>query len=254
LYLDSTSPFSTFGTLPFGDMDKPVVLTALGRLGKTPKMNASEHVSRAEVNMSIRPDGTIAGTSSNRMTGVFESATRAQRFSRQSRPEDDEVKELLFRFNETGTGGMQYPDPQDITKPYWLKSTFKLEPLANMPGRGGLTVPVGLAPGLMAGFGSYTPESNTPFPVSCSSRIVEERYVLNFPENVSIEVIPKGALFRQGDIRYESKFVQDGRKITVTRSLKVQRSSNLCGDRQARDWLALYKVLQHDLRSQVIYR
>ena len=254
LYMDSTSPFSTFGTLPFGDIDKPVVLTALGRLGKTPKMSASEHVSRTEVNMLIHPDGTIGGTSSSRMTGVFEDAARSQRFSRQSRPEDDEVKELLFRFNETGTGSMQFPDPKDITKPYWLKSTFNLEPLANMPGRGGLAVPVGLAPGFIAGFGSNTPEPKSTLPESCSSRIVEERYVLNFPGSVSIEAIPKGVLFRQGDIRYESRFVQDGHKVTVNRSLKVQRTANLCGVGQSRDWLALYKVLQRDLRSQVIYR
>ncbi len=217
-------------------------------------MSASEHVSRTEVHMLIHPDGTIAGTSSSRMTGVFEDAARSQRFSRQSRPEDDEVKELLFRFNETGAGSMQFPDPKDITKPYWLKSTFKLEPLANMPGRGGLAVPVGLAPGFIAGFGSNTPDPKSTLPESCSSRIVEERYVLNFPGSVSIEAVPKGILFRQGDIRYESRFVQDGHKVTVNRSLKVQRTANLCGVGQSRDWLALYKVLQRDLRSQVIYR
>ena len=54
--------------------------------------------------------------------------------------------------------------------------------------------------------------------------------------------------------RCESRFVQDGHKVTVNRSLKVQRTANLCGVGQSRDWLALYKVLQRDLRSQVIYR
>ena len=44
------------------------------------------------------------------------------------------------------------------------------------------------------------------------------------------------------------------RLVMPSRSLKVQRTTNLCGVGQSRDWLALYKALQRDLRSQVIYR
>ena len=254
LYMDSTDPFSTFGTLPMVDMNKSTVLTALGRLGNTPKMKADEHVSRTEVIMSIRLDGAITGTSYSRMTGLFENSGRNRRFSKQSSPEDAEVKELLFRFNETGQGRMRFTDPTDITQPYWVKTTFTLEPLANMPGRGGLPVPVGLAPGEIASVGSNTPEPESHFPSQCISRVIEERYVLNFPPNVSIEDIPKGTWFRQGDVRYESRFAQDGRKVTVHRTLRVQRAPNICGEKQSRDWLAFYKVLQRDLRSQIIYR
>ena len=254
LYLDSTDPFAPFGTLPVADAGKPVVLTALDRIGNTPKMKADENVSRTEVRMTIRPDGTIAGTSFSRMTGSLENASRSSRFSKQSRSEDAEVKELLFRFNETGKGSMQFTEPTDITKPYWVRATFTLEPLANMPGRGGMPVPVGLAPGQIARAGSNTPEPESRFPSRCGSRVVEERYVLNFPDTISIEEIPKGTQFRQGDVRYESRFVQDGRKVTVHRTLRVERASNVCGTKESQDWLAFYKVLQRDLRSQIIYR
>ena len=149
---------------------------------------------------------------------------------------------------------MQFTEPKDITKPYWVRSTFTLEPLANMPGRGGMPVPVGLAPGEIAWAGSNTPEPESRFPSRCGSRVVEERYVLNFPDTISIEEIPKGMQFRQGDVRYESRFVQDGRKVTVHRTLRVQRAPNVCGAKENRDWLAFYKVLQRDLRSQIIYK
>ena len=149
---------------------------------------------------------------------------------------------------------MRFTDPTDITKPYWIKTKFTLEPLANMPGRGGMPIPVGLAPGEIARSGSLTPEPETKYPSRCISRVVDERYTLNFPGNVSIENIPKGIQFRRGDVRYQSSFIQDGRKVTVHRTLRVQRASNVCGDKQNRDWLAFYKVLQRDLRSQIIYR
>jgi hypothetical protein len=217
-------------------------------------MKADEHVSRVDVSIKIRPDGVIDGTSYSRMTGYFENSSRTERFSKQSRPVDAEVKELLFRFNETGTGSMKFTDPTDITKPYSVRAKFTLEPLANMPGRGGLAVPVGLAPGIISWSGSNTPEPKSEFPSQCTSRLVEERYGLNFPENVTIEDIPKGTKFSRGDIRYESRFSRNERKVTVYRTLRVQRLSNVCGEKEARDWLAFYKVLQRDLRSQIIYR
>jgi len=254
LYLDSTDPFAPFGTLPLSDVNKPVVLTALDRMGHSPKMKADEHVSRTEVNMNIRADGTIAGRSYSRMTGSFENSSRSSWFSRQSRAEEAVVKELLFRFNETGQGRMQSTEATDITKPFWVRATFTLEPLANMPGRGGMPVPVGLAPGEIAGVGSDTPEPESRFPMRCSSYVVDERYVLHFPETVAIEEVPKGMQFRKGDVRYESRFVQEGRRVTLHRTLRVQRAASVCGAKESRDWRALYKVVQRDLRAQIIYR
>ncbi len=254
LYLDSTDPFAPFGTLPFGDYGKPVLLLALDRIARTPEMKAEEHASRTEVTLDIRPDGVIAGTSSTRMTGLFENASRSNHHFAQSRPEAARVKDLLYRFNETGTGGMDHGDPADITRPWWVKAHFELEPIANMPGRGGLPVPVGLAPGEIAGLASDKPEAESNFPSTCASRLVEERYTLVFPANVTIDEVPRGTWFRQGDVRYESRFVRVGQRVTVQRRLKVQRASNLCGVKEHRDWLAFYKVLQRDLRSQIIYR
>ena len=88
------------------------------------------------------------------------------------------------------------------------------------------------------------------YPIPCPAGGVS----LTFQTTISVEQIPKGIQFRQGDVRYESRFVQDGRKVTVHRTLRVQRASNVCGAKENRDWLAFYKVLQRDLRSQIIYR
>ena len=149
---------------------------------------------------------------------------------------------------------MQFTDPTDIAQPYWIKANFTLEPLTNMPGRGGLAVPVGLAPGQIAGTGSNMPDAVTNLPTRCDSSLVEERYSLSFPANVSIDAVPKGTRFERGDIRYESSFAQNGSKVTVHRTLRVQRASNICGEKEGHDWLAFYKVLRRDLRSQIIYR
>src|SRR6202140_5651790 len=88
IYVDSTDQFSHYGTLSFEVMDKPTVLTALGRLGHTPSTKADQNVVRTSIEMKIRPDGTIEGHSAATTPGIFESGSPATRFYAQTPGED----------------------------------------------------------------------------------------------------------------------------------------------------------------------
>jgi hypothetical protein len=254
LYLDATDPFAPFGTLPWSDLDKPVILTRLDRQGRTPPMRAQEHTSRTQVRMTITPQGSIRGSAYTRKTGYLENRSRRSRFEDSSRAMDDVVRSQLFRFNEAGTGTLRYADPSDITQPYEIRSEFTLEPLVNIPGRGAMTVPVGLAPGDIAYLGFLQPEPISERPTMCASRSIEERYVLTFPPNLTIDSVPPGTRYRQGGIVFESRYTQAGRTVTVDRRLSVQRPSRICGLQESRDWHAFYRVIQRELRSQIVYR
>jgi hypothetical protein len=118
LYVDSTDPFSHFGTLSFEVMDKPTVLTGLGRLDRTPRMNADQNGVRTSIEMTIQPDGTIEGHSEATMSGKYEADSRSNRFYSQPTPEAQVVKNLLNRFNETGAGSLDYPDPTVLDQPF----------------------------------------------------------------------------------------------------------------------------------------
>lgn len=254
LYLDSTDRFATFGTLPTSDADKPVLLLNLDRMGRTPPLKAEDHVSRTRVRMTIRSDGSIQGAAHTRQTGFFANSSRSMRFDDRSRAEDEVVRSQLARFNETGSGRMRFTDPTDIAQPFGLSSAFMLEPLVNMPGRGALAMPVGLAPGNIAYIAVSQPEPVSDRPVLCSSRTVHEHYTLTFPTNVVVEEVPKGIRFVRGDIQYESRLTHAGRTVTVDRHLRIQRASRLCGLKEARDWDAFYRALQRDLRAQILFR
>jgi len=253
LYLDSTDRFAPFGTLPYADMDKPVVLTALGKLGRTPRVKAEEHATKVDVFMAIRADGSISGNSMASMIGISENSSRATRFDKKSEPEEAVVKRLLYRFNETGSGSLEYTDPEDLDRPYWVRAHFSLDPVLNVPGRGALAVPVGLAPGEIASAASDKPLAAPKLPYYCRSKLAEERYVLEFPPSISIEDVPKGTTYRSGAIEYQSKFRRIGQKITVERRLRIQREGPLCGAGDHANWVAFYKVLKSDLRSQIVY-
>jgi transglutaminase-like putative cysteine protease len=253
-YVDSTDEFSPFGTLSFEIMDKPTVLTALGRLGRTPRTMADQNVVRTTIEMKIQPDGTIEGHSDATMSGISEAGSRANRYYAQPTPEARVVKSLLSRFNETGTGSLDYPDPTVLGQAFWVKSSFKLDPVSNFPGPGSLMTPVGLAPGIIANFGVQKPLDKREKPYPCFSRMLEDRYQIEFPSNVTIGQMPEGVSYVGGGIRYRSSYEISGHSVVVHREFEVQHPSDVCTPQDNEAWKAFHAVLQRDLRSQLFYR
>jgi len=86
--------------------------------------------------MKIDRDGVVHGTSSVNYQGVPEIESRRIRFYEKSRSEQQVVKELLQRFNETGGGTMDFPEPERIDQSHWIRARFYLNPVTNIPGRG----------------------------------------------------------------------------------------------------------------------
>lgn len=254
LYVDSTDQFSHYGTLSFGVMDKPTVLTALGRLGRTPRMLASDNVNRAEISMVIKRDGTIEGKTSISVSGVFESDARSDRFYAQSTAEEQVVKGLLARFNETGTGSLDYPDPTVLDQSFWVKSSFRLDPVSNFPGPGALMIPVGLSPGGIANFGVHKPVEKRQWNYACISRTLEDRYRIDFPTNTTLGQLPKGVNYHDGGIQYHSSYELSGHFVVVHREIAIQHPHDVCTPQDNEAWKAFHPVLQRDLRSQVFYR
>ena len=253
LYLDSTDQFTPFGLLIFEDMDKPTVLTALGKMGRTPRMLASENFGKVDMTMRIDAQGVVNGTSSVVYQGVPEIESRRFRFYAKSRSERQVIKDLLQRFNETGGGSMEFPEPERIDLPYWIRAKFFLNPVTTIPGRGAIMIPVGIGPGGIAWAGADDPLEND-FLHTCKSHTYEENYSIEFPGNVAIDGLPEGTIFRDGMIHYSSSYTASGRLVTVKRELTIQHDGSVCGPDDNRRWRSFHKVLQKDLRSQIFYR
>ncbi len=84
LFLDSTSRFAPVGTLPNGDLDKPVVIAATGALGRTPMTHPSKDRTESRIQMKLTRNGSIEGKSQAKMFGVFEVASRGSQFNYQN--------------------------------------------------------------------------------------------------------------------------------------------------------------------------
>jgi Domain of Unknown Function with PDB structure (DUF3857)/Transglutaminase-like superfamily len=254
LYVDSTAQFAPFGILPGDDADKPVALTSLGRLGRTPRMRADANVTRTKVFLVIHSDGTIEGTSTATMTGSSEISSRSARFSDRGHPEDQVVRGLLYQFGETGSGSINHVDPEDIDKPYWIEGHFQLDPVANIPGRGAMRIPVGLTPGVLMGLAANTLAVRQQHPWACASLTISDSYRIQFPSNVLITSIPESIVYRDEHIDFQSIYRRVGRQVFVERTLVVEHPSQVCNAEDQDHWRAFHFKLQRDLRSQIFYR
>jgi hypothetical protein len=255
LYVDSTAQFAPFGILPFEDTDKPVALTSLGRLGRTPRVLADVNVTHTRLSMVIHSDGTIEGTSMATMSGASEISSRSGRFSDRGSPEDQVVQGLLSRFGETGSGSISTVDPEDIDKPYWIEGHFQLDPVSNIPGQGAMRTPVGLAPGWLAEVAANkSTASQQQHPWPCASQTISESYTISFPSDVLITSIPSGIAYRDDQIDFHTTYRRVGRKVFVERTLVVHRPSQVCSAEDLEHWRAFQLKLQRDLRSQIFYR
>lgn len=253
LYLDSTAQFAPFGVLPEGDLNKDVVLTAFNKMGKTPAMLAKDNVYTTPIKLKVLPDGRIQGSSLNAATGVGEISARARNFGIEIYSKKELVRKMLAERNLTGTGTVAMSDPANLDQPFEISATFTLDPIANLPGAGAIRIPGGIAPNVMHSSSFAKPLDKQNYPSSCHSKSFVEHYEIEFPDNIKIAHIPSDVKYADRATRYNATYRLNGRKLDIKRDLIYQYPSMVCGNAENEEDKALFKVMQRDLRAQVLY-
>ena len=253
VFLDSTSRFAPLGTLPNGDIDKPVVITATGALSRTPKTHPSKDRTEARVQMKLTLDGSIEGKSQAKMLGVFEVSSRNSQFNYQNKDQANVVNSLLSRFQETGWGEIEKTEPINFDKAWQVNAVFELDPVVNVPGPSALAVPVGLAPGRMKHLADVVLPKERRYPTSCASTQHEEWIELAFPKGMKVTRVPKGVSFASGPLKYQSTYDLKGQILKIKRTYMSDRKQSIC-DAEDDKWFSNFlQVLRRDLRQQVFF-
>ena len=253
VYLDATAQFAPYGTLPMSDMDKPVVLTALNRMGQTPAMKAEDNLIATKVDIVINDDGSMSGISHSYMTGSVGISYRAAQAASADYEDDLLVKYRLKPEGETGLGKITTSDPFNLAKPFEENATFTLDPIANFPGPGAMKIPVGVTQGELTSLGRSKPKDNAKFPIACYSNTMQESYSLTFPTSTHITRIPTDVNYEDASISYQATYRLNGNKVEVFRRYQSENPNHVCGAERSARKLAFFKVLQRDLKGQVFY-
>ncbi|MEY3409869.1 MAG: hypothetical protein RIS02_1596 [Pseudomonadota bacterium] len=253
LFLDSTSRFAPVGTLPNGDLDKPVVIAATGALSRTPMTHPSKDRTESRIQMKLTRNGSIEGKSQAKMWGAFEVASRHSQFNYQNKDQANVVNGLLSRFQETGWGEIEKTDPTNFDKAWQVNSVFELDPVVNVPGPSALAIPVGLAPGRMKYLADIVLPKDRKFPTYCVSTQHEEWIELAFPKGMKITRVPKGVSFANGPLKYQSTYELKGQLLKIKRKYVSERKQSICGAENDKWFSEFTQVLRRDLRQQVFF-
>lgn len=253
MYLDPTEESAPFGTLPYGLLDKPTVLTGLNKIGRTPKPSALINSIKTNVDLKVSKDGAIKGTSQTEFFGAEDIRARDRYEGTDSNYGDRYSRDQLVAARLNGSGSYEPSSASDLDKPFKLRTTFTLDPIGNIPGPAAITVPMGLAPREFDQIAYSKSIENPTKPAVCRSRTLEDIQVIEFPANVKVGLIPSNVRYEEGDIKYSSSYSKTDNVIEVRRQVVIQRPSMVCSPAQIKSWNKFIKVLQKDLRAQIFY-
>jgi transglutaminase-like putative cysteine protease len=253
IYLDPTAERAPFGVLPYNELDKPTVLTGLGKLGRTPKPNAKLNIIKTSVALKVQRDGQIKGTSHTNYFGSEDIKARYKYEGTDSAYGERAAREQLAAARLAGTGTYKPSLASDLDKPFELETTFALDPIANVPGPAAISIPMGLAPREFEHIVFSKSIEKPTKPVVCRSRTIEDVQTIEFPSNVKLGLIPSGIEYKEGGINYISSYIKKENQVEIKRKVVIQHPSMVCGPNEIRAWNKFVSVLQKDLRSQVFY-
>jgi hypothetical protein len=253
LYLDSTAQFTPMGTLPREDLDKPVVLTALNRMGKTPPMLARENMLTTSIVLKIHADGTTEGSSHATGTGIFDIYLRGTKVAEKSSSEKEVVKGMLQNFNLSGSGKIKSSDPTDLDKLLEVESTFVFDAVSNFPGPASMPIKPGIVYGVIEGKTISKPKDKLYLPEACPSVALKDHYKIEFPATTKITHLPENVNYADALVQYTATYELKENKLEIKRELINQNPGMLCGEAENELAKKFFPVFLRDMRAQVMY-
>ena len=253
LYVDATDRHTSFGVLSYDTSDKPTVLGKSERYHRTPKSSAASNRTQSRVNIQIAPDGGINGTGTVSVSGSGTPSFRAYLMDYTGPKKDEMPTSQLAAFGQVGTGTYTFEPMGELDNPVIFETAFVVDPVTNFPGPGAIWMPAGLAPGRINSLRGRSPMSPQAFPYVCRSYAFEEQYELAFPDSVSISHLPSSIDFSENGHTYRATYSREGNVVRLSRLLAIETASDVCqpGDEQA--YNKLLRVVQDDLRGQILY-
>jgi hypothetical protein len=163
------------------------------------------------------------------------------------------VKNQLAKFRQTGEGKITTSYVYDLNKPFTTDTEFTLDAIANVPGPGAITAPVGLAPGELALIANDRPPEKFTIPYTCATRMLSEAYQIRFPDNTKVTRIPPNVSYKKAGIEYEATYNEAKNNVFVVRKLAIQRPGAVCEPGELQNWKDFYQVFIKDMRGQIFY-
>lgn len=228
LFLDSSDGLTPFGTLPYADTDKPVVLADSGKLMRTPLTPDSARI-RVESSVEVGDDGEASGRSLVSASGAYGVHLRMLMQNSGANRADRQIEWLRLMIGPQAKGHIDRGTPQALRDPYVITADYRLP------------VPAILHDGASwPSFLSFRPFSfaeliGNPLPQSrsndyvCPSVAAEELMTVSLPESADFTALPEETDLKVSEVHLQVRYRRVGpRRAERFTALNIAHPSAYC--------------------------
>jgi transglutaminase-like putative cysteine protease len=225
LYMDSTARYAPFGVLPDTDADKPVLQTATGVLGRTPRLTAANEQVASKTSIQIQEDGNAEGTTLVTASGASGIALRALMSSLLPGMEANYIRETVPGASD---GELEKGDPTALTDPYVMAAHYTLTNATPLPGPGAVAFSIGDHPfSLPLAISASLPSRKSDY--VCGSLHLVDETTINFPAAQIITSIPKSNEISADEMKLTATYERVGDNgVKATRTLDIDHPHATC--------------------------
>ena len=258
LYADTTAMVAPFGTLPFAEYGKPVVLAteAGGQVRATPVLAPGSATVTMTTNENLAADGHLVGTTVTSATGPSAVMLRQLGFAIQGVGPALSASKLIELRGMTGSGTFDVQSPTDFQQRYQIIGNFDLGPYPDMAsGRTSFPIPGGLRTLDYSGDGFMGPlypgKLTDKDPTPCYSGNVSETISLTAPHGMHFTRVPEDAAISTPNLSFSAHWSLDGNKITVNRTFGSRIAQPLCEGTIRKESAAALAKIVDDSNTQI---
>ena len=218
MYLDPTTPFAPFGTLPQTDLDKFVVHAgAKPRVGQTPKADVARDTYLQTAQLKILPDGSLEGKVTATSGGYIEGFWRGTLSGVKAEQGPQVVSNVLAGFTEPGQGKLVLSDMRDLQQNFKFESTWRSPNLITLENGGSFPLPTGAGLYKLGNFAGLVAQEKRLQPLLLIAAKLEFRTTLELPKGWTFARLPKNQSIDNPVGSYSSTYSLKGGTLEVKR-------------------------------------
>jgi transglutaminase-like putative cysteine protease len=256
LYADSTSPYTSFGSLPPGDAGKPIVKTVdFKGIEHTPIPNWQDNGSTSTTVMNIDEDGTGEGTTKVHSKGEIADGWRYGMIYMQPNMEDSWLRRALEANGFAGTGNVDLGDLKGRTASYSYGVKYKISDAINLPGPGATSIKSPFdGVGEVASFIADVSEPNPTVNFMCSGGFSKSVVTISLPKDVKVLAMPRNAEIKGKYQTYRATYEAKDATVTAVREIEDRTPGPVCAPAVAADYKKFAIAVRKELRTQLLYQ
>jgi hypothetical protein len=258
MFADTTAAISPFGTLPYQEYGKPVmVVGATGEaLRAVPVLAPDALTITASTTASLDPTGNIRGNTLMTATGPAALALRQQARQVQSVGPGAAVGRQLHAFGQTGRGSYFFLPPDGFGLSYEVHANFNLEPQPEILDGDAFAPVLGpillVRPGdlLLGPANQPTLSDNQPTPCFAGRQV--EELSLRLPDDRKPLRLPADRRIATEAFTYTSHWAFDDQTVTVRRELVSRIGEPLCRGALRLEAAAALREIRRDQQARIV--